>query len=131
MFRDTVHGSPTSVDMPCWGPLIDLVGLRLVRDFMWMFEVQLDDASTLHAYKHIETRRYLHLHEDGGRTFAYVDGDRYREFDPRLALRAVFADWERTVPECDDREAIRVALANAYARADRYAAAAAEDDDDD
>jgi hypothetical protein len=118
----TVHGRPSSAESPSWEPLIDLVGLRLVGEFMWMFEILLEDGSVLHAYKHIETRRYLHLHEDGGRAFACVDAERYREIDPRIALRAVFADWERTAAEHEDRDAIRAALANAHARADRYAA---------
>jgi hypothetical protein len=32
---------------------------------MWMFEVRLSDGTPLHAYKHIDTRRYLHLASDG------------------------------------------------------------------
>lgn len=127
MSRDTVHGRPSSAESPSWEPLIDLVGLRLVGEFMWMFEILLEDGSVLHAYKHIDTRRYVHLHEDGGRAFAYVAAERYREIDPRIALRAVFADWERTAAEHEDREAIRAALANAYARADRYAAGGLDD----
>lgn len=123
MPRDTVHGRPSNVEMPCWSPLIDLVGLRLVGDFMWRLEILLEDGTVLHAYKHIETRRPLHLHEDGGRAFAYIDADRYREIDPRVALQAVFADWEPTAGEGEDPAAMRAALANAYARADRYAAA--------
>ena len=127
MPRHTVHGRRSKVDMPSWEPLIDLVGLRLVGEFMWMLEIVLEDDSTLHAYKHIETRRYLHLHEDGGRAFACVDAERYREIDPRIALRAVFADWHLTLPEGEDREALCRAVANAYARADGYAAANPDD----
>jgi hypothetical protein len=125
MPRDTIHGRPFNFERPCWEPLIDLVGLRLVRDFMWMLEILLEDDSVLQAYKHIETRRYLHLHEGGGRAFVCVDAERYREIDPRIALRAVFADWEPTHGE--DRDAARAALADAYARADRYAAAISDD----
>jgi hypothetical protein len=41
-----------------------------VEDFMWMFEVELESGLRLHAYKHIETRKYLHLDKEG-RAFVY------------------------------------------------------------
>jgi prevent-host-death family protein len=64
---------------------------------MWMFEVVLSDGAHVQAYKHSETRGYLHL-DDNGRAFVYEDPDRYRQIpilelvpfgDPDLRLRFV------------------------------------------
>jgi len=123
MPRATLHGRPTSSELPFWPPLIGLVGLELVDEFMWMLEILLEDDSMLHAYKHIETRRYLHLHEDGARAFVCLGPGRYREVDRRTALEAVIADWELSLVEDDDAGPIRAALATARARADDHAAA--------
>jgi len=123
MPRDTLHGRPTDSELPFWPPLIDLVSLDLVDGFMWMREILLEDDTMLHAYKHIETRRYLHLHEDGGRAFVCVGPGRYCAVDPRTALEAVFADWELSLVEDDDAGPLRAALTIARRRADDYAAA--------
>jgi len=127
MSRDTLHGRPTRSELPFWPPLIDLVGLELVDRFMWMLEILLEDDSMLHAYKHIETRRYLHLHEAGGRAFVCVGPDRYCEVDPRTALEAVVADWELSLVGDEDAGPIRAALASARARADDHAAGNRDD----
>lgn len=58
---------------PDWRPLIDHVGPLLVAWFMYMGGGRLADGSFVHAYKHIDTRRYFHIHDDG-RCFVY-DGD--------------------------------------------------------
>jgi hypothetical protein len=72
---------------PVWEPLLTLVRVY-VDEFMWMFEAQLEDGTRLHAYKHRETRRYLHLSEDG-RAFFYEDPDFYCEIDPRRLVDLV------------------------------------------
>jgi hypothetical protein len=81
---------------PNWAPLLALAPGE-VGDFMWMFAVELESGLRLHAYKHIETRRYLHLDEEG-RAFAYIwpeeisDKDEpgsYREVDSQRVLREV------------------------------------------
>lgn len=67
-------------------------------DFMWMHEIELEDGTRLHAYKHYETRRYLHL-DHGGRAFVFawdenrgVDEDsEYEEADPQWLLELVLA----------------------------------------
>jgi hypothetical protein len=69
---------------PCWAPLLDLASEH-VEDFMWMFEVELDDGTRLHAYKHRDTRRYLHL-DHGGGAFVYCGEERYQEADPYWLL---------------------------------------------
>lgn len=45
---------------------------------MWMFEVVLADGLIVQAYKHVETRGYLHLGSDG-RAFVYEEPNRYRQ----------------------------------------------------
>lgn len=82
-----VKGKMLSVGAPEWEPLRDLAG-RHVDEFMWMFAVELADGTRLQAYKHCETRGYLHL--DGqGRAFVYVEPDRYLEESPRWLLSRV------------------------------------------
>lgn len=75
---------------PEWGPLLEAVGEEVTGDFMWMFEVQLTDGTKLQAYKHIDTRRYIHLASDG-RAFVYEEPDRYRRFPAAEVLAVVFA----------------------------------------
>lgn len=87
---DEIEGEIVQGDRPYWEPLLAAVGEPLIEDFMWMFEVALHDARCLHAYKHIMTRRYLHLDVDGN-AFSFVSPNRYRPIAfPRL-LRAVLA----------------------------------------
>jgi hypothetical protein len=66
---------------------------------MWMFEVELENGLRLHAYKHWETRRYLHL-DHGGRAFVYIwnddltaeDDGHYEEVDPEWVLKLVLKE---------------------------------------
>jgi hypothetical protein len=93
----TVRGEMTSqYDKPDWEPLLDL-SPEHVDEFMWMFEVELESGLRLHAYKHIETRKYLHLDKED-RAFVYVWPDEirdedepgsYREVDPKRLLDLV------------------------------------------
>lgn len=57
---------------------------------MWMFEVELSDSQRLQAYKHIDTRRYIHL-DAGGGAFAYESRERYRSVPIVDVLGEVFA----------------------------------------
>ena len=41
------------------------MGERLTGTFMWMDASRLEDGLRMHAYKHIDTRRYLFLTEGG------------------------------------------------------------------
>lgn len=85
-------------DRPDWGPLA-LRAPDHVDEFMWMFEVELENGLRLHAYKHWETRRYLHL-DHGGRAFVYIwnddltadDDGRYEEVDPEWVLKLVLKE---------------------------------------
>jgi hypothetical protein len=88
------------LERPNWDPLIDLVGLELVRWFMWMSQIELVDDTLVHAYKHAATRGYLYVGEDG-RLFALRSPDTYQEIDRAAAIEAAFADWERLIPAPD------------------------------
>jgi hypothetical protein len=87
--------STRNFDHPDWGPLIELAPEH-VEDFMWMFEVELENGVALHAYKHWETRRYLHL-DHAGRAYVYLwnddlaadDDGRYEQVDPAWLLELV------------------------------------------
>jgi hypothetical protein len=103
------HGTMLESDRPVWQPLLDLVGVQLVEWFMWMFAIELDDRSRVHAYKHVATRRYFHLGEDG-RAFAYRSEARYLEISPLEAVEAAFTGWEDLLPQPSDPEAVRSAL---------------------
>jgi hypothetical protein len=113
---DTIHGHLGHRDRPFWQPLEDLVGIDLADWFMWMSDIELEDETFLHAYKHIATRRYLHLHEDG-RAFMYAGLNRYREIHPRDAIDEAFTNWEASLLPSDDPAEIRTALEVARSRA--------------
>lgn len=86
---------------PEWDPLIALAPDHL-GEFMWMHEVEMEDGNRLHAYKHRDTRRYLHL-DHGGRAFVFVwdesrdveESSRYEEVDPQWLLELVLAQPDR------------------------------------
>jgi hypothetical protein len=94
---------------PEWGPLESLLGSdALCAHFMWMFDVELEDGTILHAYKHRWTRCYFHLSLDG-RAFLFTGEHHYREVDPYRAIKAVFAQWECCKPTDEERAALRAA----------------------
>jgi hypothetical protein len=100
---------------PDWTYLEELLGAELIEWFMWMCEVELADGTSVHAYKHVWTRRYFHLGPDG-RAFVYVPRRCYMEIDPVDAIDLVFDEaWENRSgplvpgdPE-SEREAVRAA----------------------
>ena len=104
----TLRGRMSRVERPDWDPLIDLVGLELVRWFMWMGQVELVDDTRVHAYKHIATRRYFHIGEDG-RLFAYGSPDRFTEIEPEEAVDEAFFGWDDVLPEPDLDAALALA----------------------
>ena len=72
---------------PNWGPLLELAPEE-IDDFMWMFEVELEDGAMVQAYKHWWTRRYVHL-DFAGRAFLFIEDGLYEEVDPGELLEAV------------------------------------------
>ena len=84
----------TDTERPDWKPLLDALGENVAADFMWMFEVELANGTRLQAYKHIDTRRYVHLDRDGA-AFVFEPPDRYRTFPLADLLAQVFAPLSR------------------------------------
>jgi len=86
----TRRGRVVQAERPDWRPLEALVGETVAERFMWMFEVELSDGSSLHAYKHADTREYLHLDAESA-AFEYRSPGRYERVLAADALTAVFA----------------------------------------
>jgi hypothetical protein len=93
-----IEGEWDTSDTPDWTPLENLA-LRECAEFMWMFTVICEHSRRLQVYKHIWTRRYIHL--DGtGAAFVYRSDGRYEQVDAlwlldRVLMRPVGeAQWE-------------------------------------
>jgi hypothetical protein len=96
------RGKSSQGDRPEWRPLLDAVGERVTGDFMWMFEVELTGGTPLQAYKHIDTRRYVHLAPDK-EAFVFEPPDRYRSASAAEVLAAVFAPLPRLAGVTDEQ----------------------------
>jgi hypothetical protein len=89
------RGRVVNSEAPVWEPLFELASEHL-NGFAWMHEVELEDGTRLHAYRHQETRRYLHL-DHSGRAFVVTWGEsregelEYEEADPRFLLDLALA----------------------------------------
>jgi len=72
---------------PDWTPLLLLADhdIAVAEQFMWMFEIELENAMPLQAYKHWETRRYLHLGPQA-EAFVFLAPKRYRRVCGRCLL---------------------------------------------
>jgi len=84
----------TQYETPDWGPLILVLGEVLPGWFMWMHEVRLDNGLILNAYKHHETRRYLHLSRDGS-AFRFRGPQSYLHVDLAKEIEDAFNEEER------------------------------------
>ena len=68
-------GEVVDRDEPVWEPLLGLARIY-VDEFMWMFEIELENGIRVQTYKHYWTRRYLYL--DGeGKPWLYREDGRY------------------------------------------------------
>ena len=98
---------------PVWEPLVDAVGERLAEGFMWMHENRFEDGSSVHAYKHVFTRRYLYLSEDG-RAFEVAACGRYMPLRLDFAIEAALCTWWILIGwEEEDRAAVYEAVVRA------------------
>src|SRR3954454_12624911 len=88
--KKALKGRALSSPEPNWQPLLNL----LAGDFMWMFDVELEDGRCVHAYKHYWTRQYIHLADDDT-AFVYVDPHRYEEVDAEWLLEKVLEGHDR------------------------------------
>ena len=90
--RDLITGRMSQGDRPDWRPLTRVMDEELVGTFMWMYEVETSTSLRIQAYKHIFTRRYVHLDQDG-RAWAWVGGDRYRRVPLAPLLEEALEEW--------------------------------------
>lgn len=104
----TLRGRTSRLERPDWDPLIDLVGVDIAPYFMWMGEIELLDDTRLHTFKHVATRRCVHIGEDG-RLFTHRRPDLYTEIDVATALEFVFHEWDQLIPEADEKAAVALA----------------------
>lgn len=66
-----------------WGPLENVLPFLACDGFMWMYEVELENGTRLHVYKHIGSRGNLHL-SDRGEAYSYIWDEADEEsFDPK------------------------------------------------
>jgi hypothetical protein len=90
--KRTLRGGEMQGDQPNWEPLLELAPEE-IDDFMWMFEVELEDGAMVQAYKHWWTRGYVHL-DFGGRAFVFTEDNLYEEVDAEELLAAVLRGRE-------------------------------------
>jgi hypothetical protein len=109
-------GELLQYDEPDWLPLALVSGIDLLEDFMWMHEVRLSDDRRVHAYKHIDTRRYLFLDAEGN-AYGYNEDDRYWPVPLAAALRgAVCPLWDGIVSAPGAPERARRAMDLVFSR---------------
>jgi hypothetical protein len=86
---------------------------------MWMYESRLAGGRPLHAYKHIDTRRYVFL-DPSCNAFAYIRDERYERIALADALEAALSPWwERLNPSVEDIAACWTAIARARRATDQ------------
>ena len=109
-------GRADVLDEPHWRPLERLLGdEELLGGFMAMFMVDLRGGTRVYAYKHVVTRRHLHLADDG-RAFEYVPEGRHRQVEADALLEAALRSWWDDLSASDeDAAACRAAIARARA----------------
>lgn len=112
-------------ERPDWRPLARAVGEELLPAFMWMHEVVTPAGGRLHAYKHVDTRRYVHLDVEG-RAFLYVNEGRYRPVALATALDLALRPWWEQLDASPEDVAAAV---SAIERARRSAEPCAVNDD--
>lgn len=52
-------------DRPLWDPLLKVMPEKTVAQFMFMGEVLCESGTRIYLYKHIGTRRYINLDQQG------------------------------------------------------------------
>ena len=110
---ERTRGEVCNFKQPNWRPL-ERVAEEIAGAFMWMFEVDMENGDRVHAYKHIDTRCYLHLGVSGT-AYAYVDEDDYRVVDLGTLLSEALMDWGAFGATPADLEACERIIARADA----------------
>ena len=107
-----ISGTVVQTDDPSWSSLEAVLGIELATWFMWMYEVRLDDGMRVDAYKHVTTRRYLHLSATGS-ALRYIVENRYLGVDRASAITIAFEGWERAAPGPRDLQLLAAAVVSA------------------
>lgn len=111
---EEIQGKLIRCERPDWELLCDLIGDSLAGWFMWMAEVELDDGTAVHLYKHRETRQYVHL-DASGRAFDYRPEHTYTRLAAATAIKRAFTGRGRALLTPSDKAALRAAIARAPA----------------
>lgn len=107
-----IKGAVVQAEDPSWSSLEAVLGTELARWFMWMYELRLEDGTRVDAYKHVATRRYLHLSATGSALRYGVDGH-YLGVDLASAITTAFEGWQCAGPRPRDVQLLTMAVASA------------------
>ena len=107
-----IKGAVVQAEDPSWSSLEAVLGTELARWFMWMYELRLEDGTRVDAYKHVVTRRYLHLSGTGSALRYGVEGH-YLGVDLASAITTTFESWQRAGPSPRDVQLLATAVASA------------------
>ena len=103
---EVLKGTVVQGESADWEALENVISYHACDEFMWMFEVELEDGTRLHAYKHRWNRRYLHL-SARGEAFTYIWRADDEDFDPNGAGRV--REGPAPPPACGGPRAAKVA----------------------
>ena len=84
-----VGGTVVQTNEPSWKALVTLLGGQLAGWFMWTHELRLGDGTRVDAFKHVATRRYVHLAPDL-RAFRYRPDGKYTQIELVPAIAEAF-----------------------------------------
>ena len=107
-----IKSTVVQAENPSWASIEAALGTELAGWFMWMYELRLDDGTRVDAYKHVTTRRYLHLSVAGLALRYGVEG-RYLGVDLASAITTAFEGWHRAAPGQRDVRLLAAAVASA------------------
>jgi len=107
-----IKGTVVQAEDPDWSSLEAVLGTDLAGWFMWMYELRLDDGTRVDAYKHVTTRRYLHLTATGSALRYNVEG-RYLGIDLASAITTAFDGWRCAGPGPREVQHLTAAVASA------------------
>lgn len=115
-----VVGRVHRFEHPDWRPLERVVGEQLLPTFMWMYEVRTPAGDPFHAYKHIDTRRWVHV-DMAGHAFDYASEQRYRPVLLAVALELALRPWwEELCASIEEEAAAWTAIDRAWELAQEY-----------
>jgi hypothetical protein len=112
--KGLITGRVVNYEDPDWEPLARLASPYLMSSFMWMHELATRRGERFHAYKHIETRCYVHIDIEGKGLAYDPDLDRYERFPAWVLLQAALRPWWEELNASPEEVALcRVAIERA------------------